>query len=313
MICGGRYRKLLLVLVAALWSVPVSAVADEKFGGQETMNGYALSQFGDFIKEWPLVTVRFREDTREMRLTYANDLAWKALLKGVDDYPDGAVFAKVGITTEDDPSFISSKVPSGAKRFQLMVRDRKKHLDTAGWGYALFDQSGRTFDEDPAVKTMACHACHAIVPERGYVFSQPMVLDVGRASAMTAIVAGAIPSQRVAFDVLDARNLPAKLAAWLPAGAEKIRTVTGPLRDNLFQGTLDEIRPTLMEEAKASGLPAALISRDGKRFSMVYVRKSESCDLEDGTRGIAFSGAYSTKPADDQSYPVSEFTHCARP
>src|SRR6185436_10943563 len=67
--------------------------AEIKTFKKDEMNGYKLSDFPDFEKKWKLVTVRFRKDTGEMRFTYANDLAFENLQKGVIDYPDGAIFA----------------------------------------------------------------------------------------------------------------------------------------------------------------------------------------------------------------------------
>lgn len=119
------------------------------FAGQTSMNGYSLKQFPNFIKNFHFVTVRYRKDTSEMRLTYANDKAWGALLAGGTHYSDGAVFAKIGIMTKQDPAFTSSVVPSGGKRYQLMVMHHKKHAATDGWGYALFDMDGKTFGQDP--------------------------------------------------------------------------------------------------------------------------------------------------------------------
>src|SRR5690606_7721422 len=74
--------------------------------------------------------------------------------------------------------FESSAVPSLSRRTQFMVRDTKKHKETDGWGYALFHTTGLIFDQDPKVQTAACVACHRLVPHRGYVFSQPMELEL---------------------------------------------------------------------------------------------------------------------------------------
>lgn len=72
------------------------------------MNGYSLSQFPDFIKKWHFVTVRYRKDAHEMRFSYANDKAWETLQAGAKKYPDGAVFAKLGIMTQEDLAFSAS-------------------------------------------------------------------------------------------------------------------------------------------------------------------------------------------------------------
>jgi hypothetical protein len=102
------------------------------------------------------------------------------LQKHATNYPDGAVFAKVGVGTRDDPDFTSSAVPSGATRFQLMVMDHRKNAATHGWGYALFGDNGLTLDGDPKRMTEACNACHELVPKRGYVFSEPVNLTIAQ-------------------------------------------------------------------------------------------------------------------------------------
>jgi hypothetical protein len=52
------------------------------------------------------------------------------------DRQNGAVFGKVGYVTESDPRFESSSVPAGARRIQLMIRNKSRHKDAKGWGYA---------------------------------------------------------------------------------------------------------------------------------------------------------------------------------
>jgi len=136
-------------------AVPLTAYADA-FAGREEMNGIRFKEYQSFAKQWQLITVRYRTDTGEQRFTYANKAAAKVLMSGKTEYPDGAVFAKVGFATEDDPLFPSSKIPHGEKRFQFMVRDKVKYASTGGWGYALFDREGRTFAEEPSGKAMAC-------------------------------------------------------------------------------------------------------------------------------------------------------------
>ncbi len=111
----------------------------DQFAGKLEMNGFLFSDFGQFEKNWKLVTVRYRQDTGELRFTYANPKAWKAMSSGKAEYPDGSIFAKTGYMTDDDPSFTSSKIPSGSRRYQFMVKNKKKYKDQDGWGYALFD------------------------------------------------------------------------------------------------------------------------------------------------------------------------------
>lgn len=235
----------------------------DQFARKTVMNGYKLSDYKDFKKKWKLVTVRYRKDTGELRFTYANPLAWKSLMAGSVDYPDGAVFAKIGLMTEGDPAFTSSAVPSGVRRYQLMVRNKKKHAETDGWGYALFDSKGVTFPEDPKTTTRSCAACHHIVADRGYVFSQPLEPS----DAIKSIQAGSQTPNRSMFRKSPVSELSKKLQDLL-AGEKEVSLLEGKLRKYIFQGTLDEITPTLISESGKSQRPAILASEDFSRFTV---------------------------------------------
>jgi hypothetical protein len=250
------------------------------------MHGIKLSDYGDFEKKWKLVTVRFRKDTGELRFTYANESAWKHLRKlsgkvvpasagetppAAESYPLGAVFAKVGIKTAEDPAFVSSAVPSGVRRVQFMVRDEKKFAETDGWGYALFDSKGNTFPGDLKQASMACAACHKIVPDRGYVFSKFMT---GFAPTKPA----QLESGRVKFENLQTKDLPEFIQLQLPPKSETVRSVTGAIAEQVFPGTLDEIRPALTREVIRSGVPAILLSKKKGEilYSIVYSTNAKS-------------------------------------
>ncbi len=232
-------------------------------GGPKSMNEIAISQYPDFEKNWHLVTVRFRQDSGELRFVYANDLAFKAMRDLNPKYPDGAVFAKIGMITEDDPAFTSSKVPSGAKRFQFMVRNQKKYKSTEGWGYALFDGDGNLFTEDLKAKTEACAACHRLVPERDYVFSRLMALGVGALQSKDS----ALSSKKFEFKSMPRDKMPPTLSAQL-GKYDLVSALTGDVQRHAFSGTLDEIVPTLIQRALQLQSPAALIIND-KNYSLV--------------------------------------------
>lgn len=273
------------------------------------MNGYALEDYADFWKnpnKWHFVTVRYRKDSGEMRLTYANDIAWKALLAGGKDYPDGAVFGKVGLLTHEDPAFTSSAVPSGARRYQLMIKDKKKWPDTDGWGYALFDWQGLAVREDQDIAAQACHACHALVPERDYVFSEPFRLEIGAKAPVPQ--AEALP--RISFETISFSELPEKAREKMPEGLKQARLVQGDIAQKIFRGTIDEIRPTLAKETLQSGLPAALVSHDGTLFSVMFAdTPQQPCRPEAGIKGIKLHSLYTTGnfPGKDSFVVVAEY------
>jgi hypothetical protein len=249
--------------------------------GKSEMNGIAFQPLAQFAKSWELVTVRYRTDSKEMRFVYANPIAAKALRARLADFPDGAMLGKIGRLTENDPAFTSSLVPSGAKRYQIMVRDRKKFASTAGWGYALFDQDGRTFGDEPKAASEACAACHALVKDRGYVFST-FTESGGRTAA-----AGA----RLEFEKTGVAGLPSAVKTWIRDADKELFKVVGPIALNVFPGTLDEVVPALTEKSLATAKPALLLSNDGKRFSLVvWDRLNKSC-ASDSTALLSVKGA----------------------
>lgn len=265
----GRHRILLnmVMIVATMHAAPSNALEAPGAVSTDQMNGIKSGQFGNFEKNWKLVTVRFRRDTGELRFTYANSVAWKVLSSSRPNqptvYPLGAVFAKVGLATKEDPAFISSAVPSGARRVQFMVRNEKKYRDTDGWGYALFDGTGKTFPGDVTKASLACAACHRIVPDRGFVFSQIMGHET-----LTQISGSVV--KKVEFKDVDSTQLPERVALHLPVRVSTVRKWTGDMTRHVFPGTLDEVRPTLTQEAMSSSRPALLLSDDRLSFSLVY-------------------------------------------
>ncbi len=264
-----------LILLSFLLCQPVLAT---EWSGRDVMNDIRFQNFQQFERDWKLVTIRYRKDTQEMRWTYANDKAWETLSAGSIDFPDGAVFGKIGVRTHEDPQFPSSVVPSGARRYQFMVRDQKKYAETGGWGYALFDAKGKTFPEEPRTSAIACYACHQIASNRGQVFSQPFHLANYARPFEISVSSGAGKTQTVEFTWLDAKRLPAAVRDYLAKDVKRVRTVTNSsLRQNLFQGTLDEIRPVLEIESRSHRTAAILLSQDERRFSFVTPVKRPGC------------------------------------
>ena len=259
----------------------------QQFSGKTEMNGISYSTYADFENKWKFVTVRYRTDSGEQRFVWGNSSALSTLESGSIEYPDGAVFAKIGFMTTEDEAFKSSRAPSGAKRYQFMVRNKEKYAATGGWGYALFDADKKTFEVDPTLQAQACYACHLLVPHRGQVFSQslkiaPVVNNVFAAPAEPAI--GAIKFINTTFS-----KLPEMVQRSLPK-VKTVRTIDGDLRHHVFRGTIDEIRPSLIDESKKTGLPAALVSSKDDQFSVVYKNaKAVNCPT-----GTSFKSVFST-------------------
>jgi len=292
---GILMKALTLFLAGMLLIFPVYSQVNssdvksfDEHGNKEQMNGYKLSDFGDFVKEWHFVTARFREDTKELRYTYANDLAWKTLKAGKTDYPKGAIFAKIGILSQDDPKFPSSKEPTGAKRFQFMIRDAKKFSETDGWGYVLFNDKGRTFNGDPKQNAMACAACHAIVKDRGYVFSKLASLNISPlpSVAPTQDANEKLDASLLDFESISVSQLKKPLISFVPKNFKTMKRVKGRIANNVFDGTLNEIMPLLIREVvKAPSIAFALVDTTGRNFTLAYATDDKS-DCPEGQMEI---------------------------
>jgi hypothetical protein len=256
-------------------------------GGELTMNGYKLSDFGNFPQTWKMVTVRYREDTKEMRITYANEIAYEHLTKkkGEMPYPDGAVFAKIGITTTPDPLFVSSVVPNKAKRFQFMVHDQKKFAETGGWGYALFNSEGKTYPGEVHKNSEACHACHLAAESRAYIFSEPASFNT-KLEPVEALKKS--EEAALKFENTKVKSFVKKLRKYFDKRFVEADVYRGEMTKKYFQGTLDEILPTLIERSVKNKKPALFLSDDKKEFSLVqsFIDKKKCTNSDEPLRVI---------------------------
>ena len=247
----------------------------EDYSGKDTMSDISFSDYKGFEEKWGLVTIRFRKDTGEMRLTYANESAMKTLLSGAIAYPDGAVFAKIGIHTGVDAQFISSVVPTGIRRYQFMLKDKKKYASTGGWGYGLFDPEGKTFSEEPKAAQDACYSCHTLVENRGDVFSQPFSLTKNIKMPPSSVEHAV---SKIQYEWKKIKELPGNIAKLIPSKFAKVRFIKNSiLRKKIFQGTLDEMKPILEHEVRKEKVPALLLSQDAKRFVVVVPTVTTEC------------------------------------
>lgn len=243
------------------------------FAEEIKMNDIALSDYGDFTKKWNLVTVRYRQDSHEMRFTYANEKAWNALTKGVLPFPEGSVFAKIGFKSGVDPAFTSSIVPSGARRFQFMVKNLKKYPDTDGWGYGLFDSDGGLFPGEVKTVTNSCHACHKLVPERDFVFSEaiefsPLIKKVHETYTIEK------NKGHLRFATIQKKEFINRLKLYFNGiKMNSISYIDGDIRNFFFGGTLDEVTPALIKHAFDTKTPSGFISLDQNTFKVLALKE----------------------------------------
>lgn len=259
--------------------------------------------YDGFWRTWRTLVSRYRADTNEMRYTYANDVAMKVVGAGGHEFPDGAVFGKVVWDAAADPLFPNSVQPTRVKRYTLMIKDRQKYPLTQGWGYEIYDPTGRDVSGDRGKTVAACAACHEYASNRGYVFLGSMDPDhptpfpitrdgridtpisAGDVQAVAAYLrGGAIDVLRVSRD-----QAPRPLLAHLPVGTPVVLRVAGKLENSMFLGSIDELMPVLLSYAKNTGIPAASWSRDGQFWGVAARDELEgSCKRPDGKSGAPY-------------------------
>lgn len=270
----NKYNLILYIIFLLFYELHALAYFEKISNHQEKvkMNDISFDDFKDFPLKWKLVTVRYRLDSKELRLIYANTKAWDGLKKLNPKYEDGAVFGKIAFTAESDPAFASSLTPHGVKRYQLMVKNSKKYSDTDGWGYALFNEDGGLFNEDMKVKTMACAACHRIVPERDYVFARAANFAVGKSKEFETKLEN---TKIIEFNLLSNSKISKGILQELITKNQDIYLLQGEIQKNAFSGTLDEIVPFLIEQVKKTGRTSALYLSDS-HFTVVE-KLNQSC------------------------------------
>lgn len=213
-----------------------------------------------FWQDWNLVTVRFRTSPAEQRFVYANDIAWEALKKGAKIFPEGSMLGKIAFMVGFDARFPSSYEPNEFSRIQIMKKDSKAYSESNGWGYALYLGAvpglKRSFGKE---EMMACHACHNLVKDRGFVFS-------------TALFNDAPKKRRKAFSLLKAFQLtektklsyrPKEILKELPKfNFNKLYQYAMPS----FAGTISESETSLGRLAASNDYPLLLWSTNNKAF-----------------------------------------------
>jgi len=272
---------LIHILLCFIFSLNISAYFEHSLiqNKNAEMNGIKFQNFKNFPQQWKLISVRYRQDSNEMRFTYANDLAVSAMKSLKPNYPDGAAFGKIGFIAENDPSFPSSLAPTGTRRFQIMLKNKKQYKNSDGWGYALFDSNGQLYNEDLKAKTNACIACHRLVPERDYVFSRPIQTDF-------KINPESLKEKNQKNKIYNFKNITwnnLKITTKLSSkpSSNFIDSLEGEIQKNAFSGTLDEIIPLLIENSKTKSISSILFINQNNFSLVIPTINSKKCNNKD--------------------------------
>lgn len=145
--------------------------------------GLGFSEFRGY-EGWQVISVS--QHDKVIAVVLGNPQMVRAFQAGIPDdgrpFPDGARMAKIHWVaktseTAPTPTIVSSRLHDVG----FMVKDSKRFADSAGWGWAAFqyDAATHTFrpssqeDHPPQEHDAKCGlACHTIVKNRDYVFSQ---------------------------------------------------------------------------------------------------------------------------------------------
>lgn len=249
-----------------------------------SMNSIAFDDYKGFWNTWKPITTRYRVDNNEMRVTYANDVAQKAIEQGLTRFPDGAAFGKIAWSVAPDPLFPNSLQPRNIHRIQLMVMDQKKYPDERGWGYAIFYSNGTRLPGVVKELVAACAACHEHAEARGYAFvgsmdpnqptlihehlknqtAQPKLFGEFDVEAL-ARATGAIDSK-----ITPRSEIPPQVLRRLPQGTAQVARIGQSMAKHAFLGTANELSPLALNAAHATNLPAAFWSDDSRTISVAY-------------------------------------------
>jgi hypothetical protein len=180
---GMKRRSIrVIVLVGVFISVLVAlaTAAQDKYTVKVT-NGLAFSEFRGY-ESWQVVSIS--QDGPLVAAILANPVMIKAYEAGVPGngkpFPDGAKMAKIHWNPKKMDVFPAATVPGTQHDVDFMVKDRKRFVDSGGWGYAVFDYDaasdtftpGTLAGKPPQGNDAKCgFACHTRVMTRDYVFT----------------------------------------------------------------------------------------------------------------------------------------------
>ncbi|HEY6640528.1 cytochrome P460 family protein [Povalibacter sp.] len=101
---------------------------------------------------------------------YANDLALVGYQTG--EFPDGSVIVDEGLFTKEGEALAKGILLEADRRMvEVMVKDRSRYPDTAGWGFERFEREDKA-GALTAAQQAQCYQCHVQAQDRDHVFSK---------------------------------------------------------------------------------------------------------------------------------------------
>jgi len=163
------FSKIVLGLITC--GILLSASSENKVPDLE-MKGTKLS-FKDIegYQNYKIVATHFRTDKNEIRYILANPIAYNALRNAKAVLPDGSKIVKIGWNVNKMEKYPSALEADKIQRIEYMIKDKTKHKESDGWGYARFvkkDGQYKAWDGD----INSCVSCHAVVNTTDFLFTK---------------------------------------------------------------------------------------------------------------------------------------------
>ena len=122
-------------------------------------------------QNYQIVASHFRKDKNEIRYILANPVAYNAIRAEKSVMPDGSKIVKIGWSVNDMGSFPAALEANKIERVEYMIKDKTKHTESDGWGYARFVKKDGKYSAWGG-DIQSCVSCHAVVKSNDAVFTK---------------------------------------------------------------------------------------------------------------------------------------------
>ena len=127
------------------------------------------------FRQWQRVATSYRTDKNSLRVIIANDIAWKAMQEGGKHFPDGAKIGKLTWKEKHHEKWDAAIVPGEFQHIDFMQKDSKQFAATGGWSFSRWFGTDLKRDSKD-IEGQECLACHTVVKDSDYVFTQPAIM-----------------------------------------------------------------------------------------------------------------------------------------
>ena len=159
------YKKYLLGIIA-LWACGgiAAAFAENPAATVKPVHGA--------YRDWRVLGVSHRLDKKYVRAILGNDIAINAgRTAKTNPWPDGSIIAKLSWKEHSHERWPQAVIPGEFAGAEAMIKDSKKYPETGGWAFAHWEGGNLVINDQE--KTATCFACHTIMKDRDYVFTEP--------------------------------------------------------------------------------------------------------------------------------------------